>query len=263
MNHLDHHGILVDYQHGFRKGHSTESQLINTIHEIARDVDKGKQVDAIILDFSKAFDTVPHQRLCQRLDHYGIRSSTLGWISKWLTQRTQCVVVDGESSRDVSVTSGVPQGTVLGPLMFLLYINNIAESTTSSIKLFADDAILFKAIDTHRDTLSLQQDLDKMINWSERWQMRFNAKKCHILRICKKKSKITRDYKIQDTILEPVEHHPYLGIEIQSDLKWNHHIHNTVRRANQTLGFIRRNCGNCESEVKEAAYKILVRPKFK
>ena len=122
MNHLDTHNILTDKQHGFRPKRSTESQLIITYHDIARLLNRldVTQVDAIVLDFAKAFDKVPHRRLILKLRHYGITGPTLHWITAFLSNRTQRVLLDGASSNSVPVSSGVPQGTVLGPLLFLL-----------------------------------------------------------------------------------------------------------------------------------------------
>ena len=159
MEHLDHHQIIVKYQHGFRRAHSCETQLVTTVEEIARQLDSRTQVDLLILDFSKAFDTVAHERLLDKIDHYGIRGPIKDWIGRWLTNRTQRVVVDGDSSSATDVLSGVPQGTVLGPLMFLLYVNDIGDNVTSSIKLFADDCLLVRTIHTPEDAEALQNDL--------------------------------------------------------------------------------------------------------
>ncbi len=178
MEHVDDKQILAWYQHGFRQQHSTESQLVITMEEFAKALDNNMQTDVQILDFSKAFDTVAHQRLLKKIDYYGIRNKTNAWIKTWLTTRTQRVVVEGEGSTTVHVDSGVPQGTVLGPLMFLLFINDIGDNINSTIKLFADDCLLFRTIKSIEDTEQLQKDLNELDNWSHQWQMKFNAKKC-------------------------------------------------------------------------------------
>jgi hypothetical protein len=260
MRHLDENEILNKEQHGFRRGHSCESQLINTIEEIARNVDQGSQTDIIILDFEKAFDTVAHNRLLQKLEYYGIRGNLHGWIKDWLIGRTQSVVLDGARSKEESVTSGVPQGTVLGPIMFLIYINNITDRTTSPMKLFADDGLLFRKVNTVEDAQALQKDLDIVTSWAHAWQMRFNPIKCYVLRISRKRNNITPQYEMMGTILQEVEHHPYLGIELDNKLSWNNQIDQCTAKAHKTLNFLRRNLYSCPSEVKEMAYKTLVRP---
>ena len=171
MDHVDANHILNHYQHGFHERHSCETQLINSVEQLHHSLDLKKQVDCLILDFSKAFDKVAHQRLLYKFRHYGIRGNCLKWIESWLTCRSQAVVVEGERSKDVPVLSGVPQGTVLGPLMFILFINDIGENITSSIKLFADDCLLFREINSEQDAKDLQNDLNDVINWSKHWQM--------------------------------------------------------------------------------------------
>ena len=139
MNHADELDILKHYQHGFRKGHSCESQLLITVEHIGRQLDQQHWVDVLILDFAKAFDMVPHRRLLTKLKYYGVRGRTLNWIQSWLIQRHQTVIVDGKKSRHVPVKSGIPQDTILGPLPFLIYINDIGDNITSSLRLFTDD----------------------------------------------------------------------------------------------------------------------------
>ena len=142
--HADIHNILGEEHHGFRKNHSTKTQLILTTYDMLKQHDSGKQLDVIILDFSKAFDTVPHSRLLGKLHHYGIKGNLLRWIEEFLVGRTQSVLVDGTKSPEEAVLSGVPQGTVLGPLMFLLYINDMPSQVQrdTRCRLFADDSLL-------------------------------------------------------------------------------------------------------------------------
>ena len=131
-----------------------------------------------ILDFSKAFDTVSHSKLLHKLDYYGIRSNTLNWIQSWITNRTQHVVLNGATSSQVDVKSGVPQGTVLGPLMFLVFINDIAESVQSKVRLFADDCLVYRNINNSSDASSFQQDLNRLCDWANACQMLFNENVC-------------------------------------------------------------------------------------
>ena len=135
--------------------------------------------DVIIMDFAKAFDKVPHRRLLYKLDHYGIRGSTHKWISSWLSERSQKVVLDGQASDPVPVLSGVPQGSVLGPVLFLIFINDLPDNIRLSVRLFADDCVLYRNIKSPIDCQILQDDLNSLAQWETDWQMKFNVAKCH------------------------------------------------------------------------------------
>ena len=208
----------------------------------------------------EAFDTVPHQRLLQKIDHYGIRGNLKCWIESWLTERSQTIVINGAYSTSAKVKSGVLQGTVLGPLMFLLYINDIGDQVDGQMGLFTDDSALYGLVGSTQDAQSLHRDLDCLNDWAHKWQMSFNADKCSILRIYRCHNPIEHHYKIGGQELTTVQHHPYLGVELTGDLNWNNHISNIVGKANRTLGFVRRNLSNCPEEIKKHAYYALVRP---
>ena len=181
IQHLNSFNVFIENQHGFRSQHSCVTQLISLLEDLSYSMDHHQQTDVILLDFAKAFDSVPHQRLLVKLRHYGITNNICHWISTWLTQRSQQVVLDGASSESVSVQYGVPQGTVLGSLMFLIYINDITESISSPLQLFADDCILYRTITTEEDAIQLQNDLGQLSAWAIKWQLRFNVTKCTIM----------------------------------------------------------------------------------
>jgi ribonuclease P/MRP protein subunit RPP40 len=208
------------------------------------------------------FDKVPHRRLAEKMSFYGIRNNTLSWVSNFLNDRLQQFVIDGESSNLSKVTSGVPQGTVLGPTLFLLFINDIATNISSSIRLFADDCVVYTPIRSKDDHCLLQNDLNTLVNWSTTWQMQFNIDKCAIMNITTKRNISKFDYKMQGTSLEIVKNHPYLGVELNEKLKFNLHIDNITSKASSALGFLKRNLRHCPKQVKERAYHTLVRPKL-
>ena len=260
--HLEKYSILSPIQHGFRCHHSCESQLVGAIDDCARArvIDRKSQVDVAILDFSKAFDTVPHQRLLQKLLACGIGGTTYTWIKSFLVERYQRVQINGSHSSWLPVLSGVPQGTVLGPLLFLIYINDLTNNLQSDIRLFADDCILYREVKNSSDSAVLQSDLDALCSWEEKWQMKFNKNKCHVMHITNKTKPISYNYKMSSTTLSAVQEYPYLGVTIQNNLKWSSHINKICSKANKTLGLLKRNINKCTRETKEIAYFSLVRP---
>ena len=223
--------ILTDAQHGFRKSRSCESQLIITLQDLAKTVDDKGQTDVVLLDFSKAFDKVPYKRLLHKLDHYGVRGSRHRWISDFLGGREQQVVLDGPKSRSASILSGVPKGSVLGPLVFLLFINDLSDYITnnSNVRLFADDCVLYRRSDSPDDQGLLEQDLEALQAWAKEWQMEFHPQKCQILHNTNKRHPIQQPYNINDHILEVVETAKYLEVNIHRTLTWNTHISQVVK----------------------------------
>jgi hypothetical protein len=256
MKHLETNKILTNLNHGFRSGYSCETQLITTLNDLLTEHDQGNQIDIAILDFSKAFDTVPHDKLLHKLHQYGIRGPLHTWLSNFLTQRKMRTIVEGEQSEETSVDSGVPQGTVLGPIMFLCHINDLPDAVTSIVRLFADDCLLYRNIKHQEDHQKLQKDLENLEHWATKWGMRFNAKKCYIMSINQRTSKL---YQLNNHILQQVQSNPYLGLEISNDLKWALHINNVTKKANATLGFLRRNLRNVPENCRKTAYIVLVR----
>jgi hypothetical protein len=188
------------------------------------------------MDFAKAFDKVSHRRLLYKLKYYGIQTHTLNWIRAFLTDRTQTVVIDGVTSNTVAVTSCVPQGTVLCPILFLLCINDFPEYLThSKLRLFADDSIIYKEITCQDDCKKLQSDLDAAARWEADWLMAFHPDKCTVLTITQKKTPFKHDYILHNHILEPVTTAKYLGVTLQSNLNWNTHIDN-IRGGSRICG---------------------------
>ncbi|KAK3106866.1 hypothetical protein FSP39_001700 [Pinctada imbricata] len=166
------------------------------------------------------------------------------------------VVVEGECSREVTVDSGVPQGTVLGPLLFLCHINDLPDSVQSKVRLFADGCLLYREIRSHDDHIALKQDLASLELWAKNWGMRFNAAKCYVLSVRQKSNYF---YQLNNTILKGVQTNPYLGVMLSADLKWTTHINNMCKKASATLGFIRRNLRHCPTSTRKTAYISLVR----
>jgi hypothetical protein len=180
MGHCDRNKILTNAQHGFCKKRSCESQLIITIHDIASKLERDSQVDIILLDFAKAFDKVPHHRLLHKLEYYGVNPKTNRWIHSFLEIRKQSVILEGTVSKQVPVLFGVPQGTVLGLLLFLAHINDMPETATSSeIKLFADDSLLYHTINNQTDSDLFQRDLTILEDWENKLADEFQCKKKH------------------------------------------------------------------------------------
>ena len=184
------------------------------------------------------------------------------WCRSFLLGRTQKVIVDGTSSDTCPVLSGVPQGTVLGPLFFLIYINDITENLSpgTMIRLFADDSLLYRTINSQDDVDTLQKDLDLLQSWEVTWKMEFHPQKCQLLKITKKIKFINSKYNIHGFILEETNAAKYLGVVIDSKLNWKNQYSAIRKKANKILAFLRRNLKDCPTHIKAHCYKTLVRP---
>ena len=213
----------------------------------------------IFLDFTKAFDKVDHSCLIRKLDHYGIRGNILSWLENFLTQRTQRVIIYGHHSSTTNVTSGVPQGSVLAPLLFLCFINDLPEGIKSKIKLYADDVLLYSTISTPDDCHQLQADLNTLEQWAKKWNMIFNPSKCEFLRVTIKANPIPMSYYIQNEKIKEVPHAKYLGVTIDQHLTWNEHIRQITAKANNVKSFLQRNLKSCPVNIKVTCYQSMVR----
>ena len=170
--------VLNPNQFGYLKGKSSLAELLSCYHHWCLTRNSSKATDVIFLDLSKAFDRVPHERLLHKLNRHGIDNPLLLWFINSLKNRQQRVTIRGTYSNWSPVTPGVPQGTILGPPLFLLNVNDISNVVTSSIKMFADDTKIYREINNAEDTLVLQSDLDFLENWTKSWQVKFNLQKC-------------------------------------------------------------------------------------
>ena len=263
--HLSSNNIIIDNQHGFREKRSCETQLTDAVQDWSECLNRSGQTDVLLLDFSKAFDRVPHQRLAVKLRHYGIDGRTLNWIQgflhcKW--QRTVCccewfpLILDASKIRCAT-------GFCIGTL-FLIYINDIADEVNSTMRLFADDSILYREIKGTEDQEQLQQDLNTIFAWADKWQMSFNASKCqlHVLTITHKTKPKLHNYTVSNQLIEKTYDRKYLGVTISSDLTWKKHIASIRSKASSTLGVIRCDLGPRSKNNTLRAYQALVRPQL-
>ena len=185
VSHLEKLHLIYESQHGFRRGRLCLSNLLTFLEKVTKAVDEGLSLDVIYLDLAKAFDKVPHERLLKKISSHGIEGKVKQWLANWLKGREQRVCIDGSSSGWRQVLSGVPQGSVLGPILFLIYINDLDLVVHNEILKFADDSKLFGVVTNVCEANSLQSDLNlnSLIQWTDQWQMKFNFEKCKVMHI--------------------------------------------------------------------------------
>ena len=252
---------LYDLQHGFRPNRSCITQLLEVLQDIGKNLDSEKTTDVVYLDFSKAFDSVSHPNLIQKLRDHGISGPLLNWFCDYLSSRKQRVVIDGVSSSFLEVTSGVPQGSVVGPLLFIIYVNEIPNETThSKTPMFADDSKCYRQITSTDDEQLLQRDINSLQEWSVKWELSFNVQKCSVMRFTRKKNVMPADYHLANEEIKCVNIQKDLGIFISDDLKWSNQIAHVVAKANRMLGFLRRHCRQLTNiHCRRLLYLTLVR----
>ena len=221
-------------------------------------MNEGRSSDVIYLDFAKAFDKVPHQRLLVKLRAHGVDGVLLTWIGSWLRDRKQRVCMRGSSSSWCRVSSGVPQGSVLGPILFLVFINDLDVGIRSDIWKFADDTKILRVVEEDGGADMLQSDLDRLVDWSNTWQMQFNEKKCKVMHIGRR-NKMFR-YSMNQHVLDETVEERDLGVMMSSDLKPSVHCRLAYNRANGILGLIRRTFMYRDPQTLLCLYKTMVRP---
>jgi len=260
VSHLETNELIQDSQHGFRKGRSCLTNLLVFLDKVTGYIDEGYMVDIIYLDFAKAFDKVQHQRLLDKLLGHGIYGKVFRWIEPWPSNRCQRVCIQGKFSDWIPVISGVPQGSVLGPILFLIFINDMDKDLGSHIIKFADDSDtkVFCGISEVQDCEILQKDLASLQKWTEDWLMQFNVEKCKVMHIGRHNPEFR--YTLLDKQLETVNEEKDLGVLISDDLKPSAHCIHSYTKANRMLGLINRTFSIKQPSILLRLYKSLVRP---
>ena len=239
--HLKH--LISDDQHGFQPNKSTFTNLAVYTDYLTKALDEKAEVHSIYTDFQKAFDVVPHNLLLLKLKcQFGIQGNMLNLFRSYLTNRYQRVVLNGISSQWVSVTSGVPQGSIIGPKLFIMYVNDLPDQCKNSEKkLFADDSKFYRTIRTIVDCVLLQNDLNNIYEWCCTWKISLNLDKCYFISFTNKRvHKITFPYYFGSTIIKSVTDIKDLGVYFSANLSFKYHVDHVVAKANKMLGFVRR-----------------------
>ena len=272
MGHLQENNIVTNEQHGFMSGRSCMTQLLESMDAWTEALDEHGSVDIIYTDFQKAFDSVPHGRLLEKISACGIKGKVRDWIKDFLTNRTQRVVVNGTTSQEGAVTSGIPQGSVLGPILFVIYINDLPQRVKSQIKMFADDTKLYSRVDrvdkngTNIGASDLQDDLDALTKWSDTWQLKFHPEKCCVLKLGQDRGTAyymdTKDKDGNTTRirLKETQEEKDLGVTVDKALSFKNHVEEATLKANRVVGNIRRSFDYLSLETFTLLFKSMVRP---
>jgi len=259
--HLEGTGMSSKVQHGFCRGRSCLTNLLETFEDWTTTTDHGYGIDVIYLDYRKAFDTIWHSGLYTKVVGYGVDGKVLTCLKSFLQGRKMRLEVRGDHSDWVSVTSGVPQGSVLGPLLFLVFVNDIPEWIRTSIKMFADDMNLWTRISTLEDSHVLQDDLDELMCWSDKWKLGFNPQKCktmHIGHSVNTEYKMTTQGKVWK--LDETKEERDLGVIVTNNLKPSQQCTKATSKARSILGWIKRQFGSLSKDEFLIMYKTYVRP---
>jgi len=252
-------GLISDEQHGFLARRSTCTQLLESFHDWTLSLRDNNPIDVVYLDFSKAFDSLTHPKLLHKLSSYGIRYELLTWIKAFLEDRSQSVLIDRNLSDSKPVISGVIQGSVLGPLLFILFVNDIVDllEAPAACKLYADDVKLYSQIEVS-NVNSIASTLSKIEEWSRKWQLRLNPSKCSVLHIGRNNPETS--YSIGNCILPAASSTKDLGLLYDSSLKFDEYIHSITTKAYQRIGLIFRGFTSRNADLLTKAFTTYVRP---
>ena len=255
VDHLEENHLIKETLHGFRKGKSCVTNMLQYWDKITGYVDKGIPVDVVYLDLQKAFDTVPHNRLMKKVQAHGIEGPILRWITEWLKNRKQRVVLDGVESEWKNVTSSVVQGSVLGPICFTIFMNDMDLDVNSELSKFADDTKVIRPIKRVEDRESLQDDINKLMEWTTKWQMSFNTAKCTVLHFGYGNPNPNYTYYMNGKALSSKEEEKDLGIYVSTSLKFGKQCAEAAKKANRVVGIIKRNFTNFDKDIMMKLYK--------
>lgn len=261
-NYFHENRVLTSLQSGFVPGDSTVNQLADLYNTFCKALDDGKEVRAVFCDISKAFDRVWHVGLIYKLKVAGVSGSLLDWFSDYLSNRKQRVVLPGGKSEWSYIRAGVPQGSILGPLLFLLYINDIVEDIHSSIRLFADDTSLYIIVDNpNQATNQLNSDLEKIHKWAKKWLVTFNPTKSESIIFSRKRHKPYHPPVLMDNIqINEVSSHKHLGLVFSNDCSWHNHLELIKSKAWTRVNVMRKLKFKLDRRSLETIYVSFIRP---
>ena len=261
--HMNANGLISKRQFGFLSGRSTILQLLHVMDEWTEILVAGGTIDVCYMDFMKAFDKVPHRRLITKLHIHGIQGKLLDWIHSFLEHRQQRVVINGQYSTWRNVTSGIPQGSVLGPLLLVIYINDLPDTVLSQVFLFIDDTKMYRQIQDASDRHTFQEDISKLQEWADKWLLRFHPDKCKLRTIGRDTPTEIYTMYFEDKVLIPmanVQSEKDVGVIFDLNMSFREDINSRATKANNIMGIIRRTYTYIDIQSFILLIKSLVRP---